>query len=81
MIKFLMGLGTGVVVTTGLFYANTKGYQKLLETKDLRLEMWRDAVVELAVDAKPEDVIRIAERLQFDSLLISNDLNPHKKEQ
>jgi len=80
MIKFLLGFAAGTVVTTGIFYTSTKGYQKLLETKDLRLDMWRDAVIELAVDSDPAKVIRVAERLQFDSLLISNDINPHKKE-
>lgn len=79
MLKFLTGVLVGGLATTALFYSNTKGYQKLLDTKDLRLDMWRDAVLELAVDAKPEDIIRIAERLQFDSLLISNNINPNKE--
>lgn len=82
MHKYAFGFGLGCLVTA-LYarYEAEKTFDGIHERAQQRVEMWRDAVLELAVEASPEAVLRVAERLQFDSLMISNDLPIKSKEE
>lgn len=81
MEKILIGFGLGLMA--GVLISRREAHKVIdqnFERSQQRIVMWRDAVIELAPYAPNDKILGVAEKLQFDSLIISNGLNLEDKD-